>query len=255
MADALEVLLKDPDPERVRRALVGFAPELIEELDVALAAALAGSPDSTREYVVLWRRLAARLLAGAQTVSPNGQVELILVEDASTQAPFGGFASAYGLGQGAALELTSHIRELLGLRGLAAQPHAEPEAFDELAIRRFLTRARMVLNQLSGDELSRLMNSFQLSKTDLAKLFGVRRQAIDGWLNKGVPAERQEKLHALVVLADLLERALKPGRLPGVARTPADAYGGLTMLEMIRQDRHWELLELVRQSFAWSTAA
>jgi len=255
MADALEVLLKDPDPERVRRALVGFAPELIEELDVALAAALAGSPDSTREYVVLWRRLAARLLAGAQTVSPNGQVELILVEDASTQAPFGGFASAYGLGQGAALELTSHIRELLGLRGLAAQPHAEPEAFDELAIRRFLTRARMALNQLGGDELSRLMNSFQLSKTDLAKLFGVRRQAIDGWLNKGVPAERQEKLHALVVLADLLERALKPGRLPGVARTPADAYGGLTMLEMIRQDRHRELLELVRQSFAWSTAA
>jgi hypothetical protein len=255
MADALEVLLKDPDPERVRRALVGFAPELIEELDVELAAALAGSPDSTREYVVLWRRLAARLLAGAQTVSPNGQVELILVEDASTQAPFGGFASAYGLGQGAALELTSHIRELLGLRGLAAQPHAEPEAFDELAIRRFLTRARMALNQLSGDELSRLMNSFQLSKTDLAELFGVRRQAIDGWRGKGVPAERQEKLHALVALADLLERKLKPGRLPGVARTPAEAYGGLTMLEMIEQDRHRELLELVRQSFDWSTAA
>lgn len=255
MADTLEVLLKDPDPERVRRALVGFAPELIEELDVELAAALAGSPDSTREYVVLWRRLAARLLAGAQTVSPNGQVELILVEDASTQAPFGGFASEYGLGQGAALELTSHIRELLGLRGLAAQPHAEPEAFDELAIRRFLTRARMALNQLGGDELSRLMNSFQLSKTDLAELFGVRRQAIDGWLKKGVPAERQEKLHALVALADLLERKLKPGRLPGVARTPADAYGGLTMLEMIEQDRHRELLELVRQSFDWSTAA
>ena len=255
MADTLEVLLKDQDPERVRRALVGFAPELIEELDTELAAALAGSLDSTREYVLLWRRLAARVLAGAQTVSPNGSVELILVEDASTQAPFGGFTSEYGLGQGAALELTSHIREKLGLRGLPAHPSAEPGTFDELAIRRFLTRARMALNQLGGDELSRLMNSFQLSKTDLAELFGVSRQAINGWLRKGVPAERQEKLHALVAIADLLERKLKPGRLPGVARTPADAYGGLTMLEMIEQDRHRELLGRVRQSFDWSTAA
>jgi hypothetical protein len=182
-------------------------------------------------------------------------VELMLVEDASTQAPFGSFASEYGLGQGAALELTSHIRELLGLSGLRADTPAEPEAFDDLAVRRFLTRARVTLNQLGGDELSRLMSSFQLSKTDLAELFGVRRQAIDGWLRKGVPADRQEKVHTLVALADMLERKLKPGRLPGVSRTPADAYGGLTMLEMIQQDRHRELLALVRQSFDWATAA
>jgi hypothetical protein len=255
MTDTLDVLLKESDPDRVRRALVVFAPELIEELDLQLAAALAGSWDSTREYVLLWRQLAERLLDGAQAVCPNGRVELMLVEDASTQAPFGGFTSEYGLGQGAALDLTSHIRELLGLSGLKTDTPAEPAAFDDLAVRRFLTRARVTLNQLGGDELSRLMSAFQLSKTDLAELFGVRRQAIDGWLKKGVPADRQEKLHALVALADLLERKLKPGRLPGVARTPADAYGGLTMLEMIEQDRHRELLALVRQSFDWSTAA
>src|ERR671915_2493254 len=255
MSDTLEVLLKESDPDRVRRALVVFAPELIDELDLELASALAGSWDATREYVVLWRRLAQRLLDGAQTVCPNGRVELMLVEDASTQAPFGGFTSEYGLGQGAALELTSHIRETLGLRGLPAHPPAEHGSFDELAIRRFLTRARMALNQLGGDELSRLMNSFQLSKTDLAELFGVRRQAIDGWLRKGVPADRQEKLHALAALADLLERKLKPGRLPGVARTPADAYGGLTMLEMIEQDRPPELLGVVGASVDSSAAA
>jgi hypothetical protein len=255
MTETLEVLLKESDPDRVRRALVAFAPELIEELDQELAAALAGSWDSTREYVFLWRRLAERLLDGAQTVSPNGRVALMLVEDASTQAPFGAFASEYGLGQGAALDLTSHIRELLGFSGLTAETTAEPEAFDDLAVRRFLIRARATLNQLGDDGLSRLMSSFQLSKTDLAELFGVRRQAIDGWLRKGVPADRQEKLHTLVALADLLERKLKPGRLPGVARTPADAYGGLTMLEMIEQDRHRELLALVRQSFDWATAA
>jgi hypothetical protein len=255
MTTTLEALLKESDPDRVRRALVVFAPDLIEELDLELAAALAGSWESTREYVFLWRRLAERLLDGAQSVSPNGRVELMLVEDASTQAPFGAFASKYGLGQGAALELTSQIRDLLGLSGLTADAPAEPEAFDDLVVRRFLTRARATLNQLGDDGLSRLMSSFQLSKTDLADLFGVRRQAIDGWLKKGVPADRQEKVHTLVALADLLERKLKPGRLPGVARTPADAYGGLTMLEMIERDRHRELLALARQSFDWATAA
>jgi hypothetical protein len=35
----------------------------------------------------------------------------------------------------------------------------------------------------------------------------------------------------------------------------ADAYGGKTMLELIGENRQRELLELVRDSFAWSQAA
>ena len=68
-------------------------------------------------------------------------------------------------------------------------------------------------------------------------------------------AERQEKVQTLVAIADLLERKLKPGRLAGVARRPADAYGGKTMLELIAADQHRELLELVRESFDWASAA
>jgi hypothetical protein len=43
--------------------------------------------------------------------------------------------------------------------------------------------------------------------------------------------------------------------VPGVARRPAPVYGGETMLELIRRDRHRELLDLVRASFDWATAA
>ena len=90
---------------------------------------------------------------------------------------------------------------------------------------------------------------------ELASLFGVRRQAVDQWLARGIPSERQEKVQTLVAVCDLLERKLKPGRLAGVARRPADAYGGKTMLELIAANRHRELLELVRDSFDWASAA
>lgn len=83
----------------------------------------------------------------------------------------------------------------------------------------------------------------------------MRRQAVDQWLERGVPSERQEKVQTLVAICDLLERKLRPGRLAGVARRPADAYGGKTMLELIAADQHRELLELVRDSFDWATAA
>jgi hypothetical protein len=103
--------------------------------------------------------------------------------------------------------------------------------------------------------LRRLLDAFELSKTEIGSLFGVRRQAVDHWLERGVPAQRQEKVQTLLAIVDLLERKLKPGRLPGVARRAAEAYGGKTMLELIAADRHGELLELVRQSFDWASAA
>ncbi len=103
--------------------------------------------------------------------------------------------------------------------------------------------------------LRRLIEAFDLSKTELGSLFGVRRQAVDQWLDRGVPADRQEKVQTLLAVVDLLDRKLKPGRLPGVARRPADAYGGKTMLELIEAGRHDELLRRVRESFDWSSAA
>ena len=44
-----------------------------------------------------------------------------------------------------------------------------------------------------------------------------------------------------------------PDRIFGIARVPAPAYGGLTMLQMIERDRHEELLEIVSASFDWAS--
>jgi hypothetical protein len=254
-------IFEGSQPERVRKAVRELGGDLVPELTDDLNAAFDGSYEAARRYVLHYRDLTAMLLGEAAELKPDINSEsngllLSMLENASTQAPFSPFSQQYELGDAVALELTNLTRSLIGYQTLAprARKSFRPE-LDELAARRFLRNVRQHLNQLGDDQLVQVMAAFQLSKTELGTLFGVSRQATDGWLANGVPAERREKLNTLVSIAELLERKLKPGRLPGVARTPADAYGGLTMLEMVVGDRHRELLEDVRESFDWSTAA
>ena len=107
----------------------------------------------------------------------------------------------------------------------------------------------------SENPLARLMRLFKLSKSELGRLFGVSRQAVDGWLAHGVPADRQEKLATLLALADLLERKLKTDRIPGVARRRPTRTAARRCWSSSSTDRQRELLNLVRDSFAWSQAA
>lgn len=108
---------------------------------------------------------------------------------------------------------------------------------------------------LSTSLLDGVQETLALSDTELARLFGVRRQAIAQWRSRGVPSVRQSKAATVAAICDLLGHRLKPERIPGAARRPAVAYGGLSMLEMIERDRHEELLEQVRASFDWAAAA
>jgi DNA-binding XRE family transcriptional regulator len=266
------------NPERVRRALRELdGGELLPALGAKLERALEGSDEATREYVRCYRVLTLRVLEEAHRARPDvvvrtadGHLALIdgkgtpmrapveALETASAEAPFGPWTARFPLEEAVALDLTSRVRQLIGLRALDLAP-ADPglgEILDDLTARRFLRLVRLYLNHPDEEHpLRRAMDAFELSKTELASLFGVRRQAADQWLERGVPSERQEKVQTLVAICDLLERKLKPGRLAGVARRPADVYGGKTMLELIAADRHRELLELVRDSFDWASAA
>ena len=93
------------------------------------------------------------------------------------------------------------------------------------------------------------------SISDVARLFGVTRQAVQQWLEDGVPAARQPKLLQVLRIADLLQRNLQHPRIPAVVRSDAGAYGGRSMLELIADDRHDELLESVERSFDWAVTA
>jgi DNA-binding XRE family transcriptional regulator len=264
--------------ERVRRALRELdGGELLPALGAELERALKGSDEATRQYVRCYHALTLGVLDEALRARPDvvvrtadGQLAFIDVkgtprrapvealETASAEAPFGPWTARFPLEEAVALDLASRVRQLIGLRALDLTP-ADPslgEVVDDLTARRFLRRVRFHLNHPDEEHpLRRLMDAFELSKTELASLFGVRRQAVDQWLERGVPSERQEKVQTLIAICDLLERKLKPGRLAGVARRPADAYGAKTMLELIAANRHRELLELVRESFDWASAA
>jgi hypothetical protein len=266
-------LFEATDAEAVRDALQGIGGGLLGELRGSLNGALRGSDDAAREYVRHYRRLTDVLLSEGRSARPDLFIEsddarliiadanghpvrawLGVLENASVDAPFLPWTARYELGDAVALELTNRMRGFMGCQALT--PPAEPMSppVDDLAAARFQRRVRAHLND-PENPLERLMRVFALSKSELGRLFGVSRQAVDGWLARGVPADRQEKLATLLGLADLLERKLKIDRIPGIARRAADAYDGKTMLELIAEDRQRQLLELVRDSFAWSQAA
>ena len=266
--------LFEADAHEVRIALVTAHGELIAQLRDGLAAAFEGSPEGAREYVRSYRLLTDALIGEAHHELPhavvdagNGRLAIAdadgnpapalfgVLESASVEAPFTAWANEFDAAEAVALYAANHVRSLVGAHVLT--PPAEPlRLADDLAAQRFQRCVRRELSQPSSENpLGRLMRLFALSKSELGRLFGVSRQAVDGWLRNGVPAERQEKLATLLALADLLERKLKADRIPGIARRPADAYGGKTMLELIAGDRQRELLGLVRDSFAWSQAA
>jgi len=270
-------LFDDPDPDRVTEVLHGIDNDLLVRVGTALRGALNGSDADACSYVRDYRRLTGCLLAEAERVHPElvadqpipaelrtvassrrARVLAAVIENGSTSAPFSPWTRRFELTDAIGLDLTNQVRALLGARQLTLPAGGEQHevTVDDVSVHRFLRRVRHHLNHPDDEHpLRRLMDAFGLSKTELARLFGVRRQAIDGWLAHGVPAERQEKLVVLLDIAELLERKLKAGRLPGAARRPADAYDGQTMLDLVAADRHRELLESVRASFDWSTAA
>jgi hypothetical protein len=114
-----------------------------------------------------------------------------------------------------------------------------------------------VLDELSGrgSDLARLMAGWQLSVSDVARLFSVSRQAVQQWLEDGVPPARQPTLLQILRIADLLQANLQSSRIPAVVRSDAGAYGGRSMLELIADGRHDELLGSVERSFDWASTA
>jgi hypothetical protein len=271
-------MLKTRDADRARTALHGVSGNLIDSLQSELREALAGSDAATRAYVREYRQLTTCLLDAARTAdfvaeTPHGllvgEVKVgrtraltDVIENTAASAPFTPWVARYELGDGVALMALNTLRELLGARllsppsGVTAREFADHVSIDEVTAQRFMRRVRHFLNHPDDrNPLERLMEAFDLSKSELGRLFGVSRQAIDGWLVKGVPSERQEKLATLLAVTDLLERKLKAGRLPGIARRAAAAYDGQTMLDLMAADRHDELLAKVRESFDWASAA
>ncbi|MGH2635075.1 MAG: hypothetical protein ACRDHU_02870 [Actinomycetota bacterium] len=261
------------EPEVAVREAVALAPAAVRELDRLIPAAVAGSEAAARGYARAWRDLVEAVLqairrerpdviavtddGGLVVIDANGSASPAserLLDFLALQAPFSPWVARFGPGRGAAVFLLSELRAAVGgLEPLTAAGSALPHwDADQADIARFSHHVWTALAEAAEPELGRIMRVFGLSVTDAAGLFGVRRQAVSQWLEAGVPAARASKVTIVARTADLLDRMLVADRIPGIARTKADAYGGRTMLEMIAEDRHHELLEIVQASFDWA---
>ena len=122
------------------------------------------------------------------------------------------------------------------------------EDHDEEWVSRF---ADEVARRLGGRGLGRVMLLWHLSRTELGELFGVSRQAVSKWLDGGVPPERAAQVADIEAMTDLLERYLKPSRIPAVVRRPAPRLGGTSLLGLVAAGRSAEALALTREMFVF----
>lgn len=223
-------------------ATIELPSDLVREVERALPRALRGEAAAARRYAKAWRGLVRALLASHDA----GAAAADVLDLVALTAPFHPDGPINALVSAAAGIIT-------GMRPSAVSslpaPLPAPLEYERFTV--------AVLHELSGPgaDLPRLMAAWQLSISDVARLFGVTRQAVQQWLDEGVPRARQPKLLLILRIGDLLERNLDLPRIPAVVRSEAGAYGGRSMFRMIADDRHDELLDSVERSFDWASTA
>lgn len=97
--------------------------------------------------------------------------------------------------------------------------------------------------------LERLLSLWGLSASEAARAFGVSRQALSKWRQKGPPAERAQAVAALAAATDLLDRHVKRERIPAVVRRPAAKLGGQSLYAMACAGKHKEVHDAVAEMF------
>ena len=224
-------------------AIKVVAADLVQELQQALPAALAGDEDAARRYARAWHQLVLQLV-GSASRAPASAVEVL--DRLSLTAPFDPLGPIHAL-----MSVASTIIGDMNQRPSARSSPTLPASID------FDGFTRAVLDELSGagSAIRSLLSSWQLSIAEAARLFGVTRQAMQQWLAGVVPPARQPKVLAVVRIGDLLSRNIRPERIPGIVRSPAPGYAGATMLQLIARDQHQDLLDSVARSFDWAATA
>ena len=101
----------------------------------------------------------------------------------------------------------------------------------------------------TGRSLAMLQAVWGLNQAEMARLFGVSRQAVSKWLSHGAPAERMEALADLVAATDLLVRYLKRDRIPAVVRRPMVALAGNSLVDLWAQGDTQSALAACRRMF------
>ena len=247
--------LLEGDLAAAAQAAASEIPDIVAALDrLAPRIASGGDRAAVRRYWMFVHeaaRVLATLSARDPDVLPPSGVVLELLRRDVAELPWVA-PSADGIGL--VMVLVDRLRGLL-----AGLPHQCVRARPDIDEHRFgwfmKSIAEVEYEQERSSPLRRAMTTLSLTSSDVARLMGVKRQAVDKWLLAGPPADRCRKVAAIAEVADILRYRLREGLPAAVARRPADAYGGRTMLELIEADEHEWLLGSVKESFDYARVA
>ncbi len=231
-----------------------FASAEVEGLDSLERTLQSSVRSAARLLVAVLSRVAEDLTPGE---IPPGRVEVATLREMAVlrgaDALLTGWVEEFGVGAGTLAAMAAAIRETSD----ASTPVEPPKG---LAIRvEGISPAawRTAVVDAMGNRLEpleRIRRALELTESELGELFGVSRQAVTQWRQKGIPATRADAVAHVLQAVDLLDRKLKSGRLPLVARRPAERLGGRTILEALTADPAGTHA-ILASAFDWSTAA
>ncbi len=257
MSASIDAILQGSDAGQVGDSVAELAGTVLDQIERSLPGALAGDRQQVHLYVDAYRRLTEEILATTRDARPRVAWFRAALDQSAMSAPFTDWVGLLGVGRGTAVALVALVRDALpDLQPLAAAPGRRLPDW-ELDSHDVLRFQRAVVDELELEEmpLERIRAMLGMSRTELAALFGVKRQALDHWEANGVPADRLEKLATIEGIADLLAAKLKRERVPGVVRRSASAYGGRSALDAIAAGNQDLVLAELRDAFDWTTAA
>ena len=106
----------------------------------------------------------------------------------------------------------------------------------------------------SGQSFARTIKVWHLSQAEVARLFGVSRQAVGKWLQQGAPAARKAAVADLAAATDLLVHYLKRDRIAAVVRRPIQALNGVSLMDLLAEGDTPALVAACRDMFRFERA-
>jgi hypothetical protein len=240
--------------EELAEAATQLDPDAVGSFEFVTPRALAGSSEACSAFV---RSLRIYVDEVSADVDPRGQLlragyhEALLLRGLS--APMTGWVGSFGFGRGIAASIAASARELVPSSPPIATPTGLAPDVAGADLVEFQRRALAAL-RMEDDPLVVIGRELQLNRADLGELFGVSRQAVSEWLDRGVPSARLRDVSQVLKAVSILSRKLKPGRTGVVVRRPAPTLGGRTLLEAMHDDPD-KALCAVEESFDWSGVA
>jgi hypothetical protein len=101
----------------------------------------------------------------------------------------------------------------------------------------------------SAKAFARVLRVWGLSQAEAGRRLGVSRQAIGKWLTGGVPVDREPTVADLAAATDVLVHHLQRDRIPAVVQRPIPARDGASLLDLISEGRHRDVLKTCRAMF------